>query len=280
MAVLHYDTYRNARMRICLEYTMKKLFLLVAFAFVYTGCHPTPEPSAVSPESTESTSDASSDTTGTTPAPAPAKVAEVGTEWQFFYKERRTNPPIIDVYKRALKLVKDQTGTEGTLGTTSRHIGDWYLIQIEIEDKTPPEMIPTDVPAPERERAYLVDMAAEKVVQPGDMLAARPFFRGSQLDKHIPSADPDIEKTYLGSIAASLSAVSFSHTRYIEPIQGQVFPPGVTGPRLSAGPNGAVFTYYIHSTGMNYFITECILKVSDTKFEFASDIMRPDEPSN
>ncbi len=254
---------------------MKKALLLTALSLLVCGCHPTPEPSSAAPETPESAADPAP-AQSPEPQTAPVREAVVGTEWGFFYKERRDEASL-DIYKRALKLVKDQTGTSGTLSTVSRHIGDWYLMIIEIEDNTPRDMIPTDAPPPDTERAYLVDMAAEKVVQTGDILAARPFYRGLHLDRHVPSVDPDVESSYLGSIAASLSAVNFGHTRYIEPIQGQRFPDGVGGPRLSAGPNGALFTYYISGRGMMYSITECKLRVSDTAYEFTSDIFQPKE---
>ena len=232
---------------------MKRLFLLVILALFFTGCHPTPEPSAVTPESAEPAAESVPEPIAEAQA-EPVREAVVGDKWEFFYKERRDEAKL-NVYKRALQLLKDQLDVNGTLSSISRHIGDWYLIIVEIEDKTPPEMIPLDAPAPQTEFAYLVDMAAEKVIRPGDWIAARPFYRGLHLERHTPSADPEAEKEYLGSIAATLSAVSFSHTRYIEPITGQQFPEGVGGPRLSIGANGAVFTYYIASTGMMYFFT-------------------------
>ena len=256
---------------------MKKALLLAVLALLTTGCHPTPEPSSAAPETPENAAE---------PAPAqapetqtaPVRVGVVGTEWTFFYREKQ-DPAKLEGYKRALKLVKEQTGISGTLSNISRNIGDWYLMIVEIEDNTPPEMVPLDAPPPDRERAFLVDLAAEKVVQTGDILAARPFFRGLHLDKHVPSADPEIENTYLGSIAASLSAVNFGHTRYIEPISGQRFPDGVGEPRLSASPDCAVFTYFISSRGMMRFFTVCKLKISDTVYEFTSDTYDPDGDS-
>ena len=254
---------------------MKRALLLAVLALLITGCHPTPEPSNVAPETAENAAEPAP-AQAPEPQTAPVREGVVGTEWGYFYKERRDEANL-EVYKRALTLVKEQTGTSGTLSNVSRHIGDWYLIIVKIEDKTPPEMVPLDAPPPDTERAYLVDMAAEKVVQTGDIIAARPFYRGLHLDRHVASADPDIENDYLGSVAATLSAVNFGHTRHIEPISGQRFPEGVGAPTLSVGPNGALFTYYISGRGMMYSITECKLRVSDTAYEFTSDIFRPKE---
>ena len=238
---------------------------------IATGCHPTPEPSAVSQEPAEESAEPAQPQ-----AETPKRDAVVGNEWQFFYKERHDNPDAVEAYKRALKLVVDKTGISGTLSTISRHIGDWYIIIVETKDDRPRDMIPLDAPAPDLTKAYLVNMAAEEMIQPGDYIAARPLFRGLHLDKHIPDPNPDNEKQYLGSIAIALSAVAFSHTRYIEPITGQVFPEGIGGPSLRVGPNGAVFTYYIASTGMMQSFTVCTLKVSDTSYSFASDIWKPE----
>ena len=251
-------------------------FTSIAIACSVVACHPqeTSSPADSRPEMTENTDEAvvtatpSQDTQD-----VEVKMPAVDTNWNFLYRERRT-PELFERYRQALKLIVDETGIKGTVETTSRRLGDWFVIGVDDGIREDPETIPLDAPAIDHVHTYVVDMANQKVIQTNDFAALRPLFDALDLAHRQPFESVEDEKKFLGSLAVLIASVANNRWRYIEPISGQRFPPGVGGPMLEIEGNTVTFTYFVSGSGMMMSFTRNQLVVSPKGIVFNAEIYR------
>ena len=261
---------------------IKHGLILVASVTALSACHPQETSSPVdSKTEVVEKNEVVENTANTTDSAAQevkqetkeVKMPQVDSKWSFFYQDRRT-PELLANYKKALKIVVDQANMHGTMENVSRRLGDWYVIGIDDGIREDPRNLPTDAPMIDHVHTYVVDLANEKLIEQNDFAALRPLFDGLDLVHRQPLDSLSDEKSFLNSLAALVASVADKHWKYVEPIQGQRFPPGVGGPRLEIKGDTAIFTYFVSGSGMMMSYTQNQLTITPSAITFNSELYR------
>ena len=253
---------------------VKRLAVFTSFSIAFTmaACHPQETSSPVDSARDEVLNHAENSEVEV--QKDEVKMPAVDTNWSFFYRERRT-PELFDRYRQALKIIVDETGIKGTVETTSRRLGDWFVIGIDDGIREDPSTLPLDAPPIDHVHTYVVDMANKKVIKTNDFAALRPLFDALDLAHRQPLETDEEEMKFWGSLATLVASVAVNRWKYIEPISGQRFPDGVGGPSLKMNGDTVVFTYFVSGGGMMMSFTKNELVVSPKEIVFNSELWHP-----
>lgn len=252
---------------------MKKCFLcaLLLSALSLTGCHSTsgtttPQPAQTPVEQPSQPEQKPANNADNTGLPA-------ADTWHSYYRDRKKDD-IKALFEKAQKLVKEQKNVSGEINVWSKYFGQWIIIEIE-EDKNNdiPEVFVTDEP-PRSNPVFLVDMAAEKVIDMGDWRTAKPFF-DAQVDAIKKGFSDDGERrTFIAEMASAASVLGLGHTRYLDyPSEDVKYPSPVSGPVYKHSMKQFELIYYVASNGMAMFYTKCTLTITDTSIVYNSEIV-------
>lgn len=247
---------------------MKKvLFSAILLSLLsLTGCNSTTNqpqtPAEQAPEQTpEQPGPAENATDKNLPAP---------THWRSFYTDGKQED-IKALFEKARQIVANQKGVTGELNSWSKYFGPWVIV--EIKKEIPPDMIALDAPMPENP-VFLVDMAAEKVIEMGDWKSSKPFFDAQIAVIKQGFSSDDKRRDFIANMASAASVLGFGHTRYMDyPSDGVKYPRGATGPSFKYDMNSAELVYYVNSTGMMFSITKCVLTITQNSIVFNSEIL-------
>ncbi|MBQ9395055.1 MAG: hypothetical protein IJU23_06000 [Proteobacteria bacterium] len=249
---------------------MKKSLLIpvILSSVMFMGCSSAPEKA---PENAPVEQPQPEPEPAPQPDPEPAVALPTEMQWRMQYSAQ-DNPDVMALYERARKLVEEQRGEHGKLNLWGSYFGPWFVVVFEPEP-IDPEFVALDAPPPVP-AAYLVDMAAGKVIDRGDWKTARPFIEAQIAAYRRGFKDDKARQEFLNFFAASVSVIAFGNTDYLED-NGSSYPDPISAPRLKTNPETSELTYYQSSHGMTLFYTECKLTVTHAAIVFNSEIVQP-----
>ncbi len=252
---------------------MKKCFLcaLLLSALSLTGCHSTSGTTTAQPAQTPVEQPSQPEQKPANNADNAALLAD--DAWHSYYRDRKKED-VKALFEKAQKLVKEQKNVSGEINVWSKYFGQWVIIEIE-EDKNDdiPDVIALDAPL-RSNPVFLVDMAAEKVIEMGDWRTAKPFF-DAQVDAIKKGfSDDDERRIFIAEMASAASVLGLGHTRYLDyPSEGVKYPSPVSGPTYKHSMKQFELIYYVASTGMMMSYTRCTLTITDTSIIYNSEIV-------
>ena len=139
---------------------MKKIAAFIVCAML-CGCHAETNPNKPqSADASESKPVAEAQPVEKQPAAQKAEPLPMD-KFEFLYGEKDSAK--IQLFEAAANIVKEKIPQSTALNQWSGHIGDWFLIQFDLE-KIPPEMIPLDAPARYPD-VYLVNLAEKQIIE-------------------------------------------------------------------------------------------------------------------
>ena len=244
--------------------------MLILVCTMFLGCHAETNPNkAQSADVGEAKPAAEAKAADEAPQAAPALAPLPADKFRFLYGEK--DPEVLKRFDMARKIVEEKTKPTTKLNEWSKHFGDWFFIQFELEE-IPRDMIPLDAPAHQPD-VYLVNLANNELIEMGDWRAAKPLF-DAILERFDSLDDDDARQDLVKAMASAASVVAFRHGRYLEVISGQVFPEGIGDPRLKRTMDGAELVYFIMSSGMERSFTQCTLRIKGKGITYESEIMQ------
>ena len=198
----------------------------------------------------------------------PTQSLPPATGWRTLYRDEKKDA-IRQLFERAKELTEKQ-GSHGELDVWSSYFGPWVIVEIKPEPQDAQNQ-PLDATS-RAKTACLVDMAHETIIERGNWQQAKPFFDAQIAVFNTGFRNSEDKAAFIGSFAASVSAVGFGHTQYLEkPRDGVRYPRPVTGPSLKIKKDHVELIYYIRHDGMIQSYTRCIFTMNKATISFQSD---------